>query len=144
MELTPRVITPALPETDIVVLRVPYYGKPSQIYGKRVAAAVAKQYPLKKVRVVYDITARIGQNFTTKDPITNLLKSGVVYEATCLLCNDKYSRCQKCGPTFCFKSCIKTTQHYFNFCIGLCSRGEVLSIYICLIRKTLEYKIQQK
>jgi hypothetical protein len=90
MQFAPRAITPALPGTDIVVLRVPYYGKPSQIYGKRVTAAVAKQYPLKKVRVVYDVTARIGKNFTTKDPITTELKSGVVYEATCPLCNDKY------------------------------------------------------
>jgi hypothetical protein len=90
MQISPRVITPKLPESDIVVLRVPYYGKPSQIYGKRVAAAVAKQYPLKKVRVVYDVTARIGQNFTSKDPITTQLKSGVVYEATCPSCNEKY------------------------------------------------------
>ena len=90
MQISPRAITPKLPESDIVVLRVPYYGKPSQIYGKRVTAAVAKQYPLKKVRVVYDVTARIGQNFTTKDPITTELKSGVVYEATCPQCNEKY------------------------------------------------------
>jgi hypothetical protein len=86
----PRAITPTTPETDIIVLRVPYYGKPSQIYGKRVTAAVAKQYPLKKVRVVYDVKARIGQNFTTKDPVSTGLKSGVVYEATCPLCNEKY------------------------------------------------------
>lgn len=71
-------------------MRVPYCGKPSQIYGKRVTAAVAKQYPLKPVRVVYDVTARMGKNFTTKVPITTELKSGVVYEATCSLCNEKY------------------------------------------------------
>lgn len=35
-------------ETDVVVLRISYYGKPSQIYAKRVTAAVQKQYPLKK------------------------------------------------------------------------------------------------
>ncbi len=33
-------------------------------------------------------------------------------------------------PHFLIKSCIKTTQHYFNLSIGLCSRGKVLSIYI--------------
>ncbi|CAF1114423.1 unnamed protein product [Rotaria sordida] len=39
---TPRAITPTAPETDTIVLRVPYYEKPSQIYAKRVTAAVAK------------------------------------------------------------------------------------------------------
>ncbi|CAF1444202.1 unnamed protein product [Adineta steineri] len=43
MQLTPPAIKPTLDEIDTIVLRVPYYGKPSQIYGKRVAAAVAKQ-----------------------------------------------------------------------------------------------------
>ncbi|CAF3940416.1 unnamed protein product [Rotaria sp. Silwood1] len=87
---TPRAITSTAPETDTVVLRVPYYGKPSQIYAKRVTAAAAKQYPLKQVRVVYDVTARIGQNFTNKDQIPTELKSGVVYEATCPQCKEQY------------------------------------------------------
>ncbi|CAM4834624.1 unnamed protein product [Rotaria magnacalcarata] len=86
----PREIKPPKPETDIVVLRVPYYGNPSHIYGKRVTTAVAAQYPLKQVRVVYDVTARIGHNFTTKDKIPTELRSGVVYEATCPVCNEKY------------------------------------------------------
>ncbi|CAF3195184.1 unnamed protein product [Rotaria socialis] len=86
----PREIKPPKPETDIVVLRVPYYGNPSHIYGKRVTTAVAAKYPLKQVRVVYDVTARIGHNFTTKDKIPTELRSGVVYEATCPVCNEKY------------------------------------------------------
>ncbi|CAM4842754.1 unnamed protein product [Rotaria magnacalcarata] len=86
----PREIKPPKPETDIVVLRVLYYGNPSHIYGKRVTTAVAAQYPLKQVRVVYDVTARIGHNFTTKDKIPTELRSGVVYEATCPVCNEKY------------------------------------------------------
>jgi hypothetical protein len=87
---TPRAITPTAPETETVVLRVPYHGKPSQIYAKRVTTVVAKQYPSKTVRVVYDVTARIGQNFTTKDQIPTELKSGVVYEATCPQCKEQY------------------------------------------------------
>lgn len=86
----PRAVKPTTTEMDPVVLRVPYYGKPSQMYAKRITAAVAKQYPLKNVRVVYDVTARAGQNFTTKDQIPIPLKSGVVYEATCPQCNEKY------------------------------------------------------
>ena len=85
-----RLKNPTATDDDIVVLRVPYYGKPSQIYAKRVIAAVVKQYPLKKVRVVYDVKARIGQNFNTKDIISDGIRSGVVYEATCTSCNDKY------------------------------------------------------
>jgi len=78
------------PEEDITILRVPYYGKPSHIYAKRVVAAVHKQYPLKKIRVVYDVTSRIGQNFNSKDKIPTELKAGVVYEATCSQCGNKY------------------------------------------------------
>ena len=77
-------------ETEAVVLRVPYYGKPSGIFGKRVVAAVARQYPLKRGRVVYDLTSRIGQHFNTKAPIPTDLRSGIVYEAVCSLCNDNY------------------------------------------------------
>ena len=63
---TPCTIIPTVSETNTIVLRVPYYGKQSQIYAKRVTAVVTKQYLSKKVRVVYDVTDRIGQNFTTK------------------------------------------------------------------------------
>jgi hypothetical protein len=87
---SPRPVTPPTLATDTVVFRVPFFGHASQVYGKRISAAVAKQYPLKQIRVIYDVTARIGQNFTTKDPIPDMLKSGVVYEATCPECNDKY------------------------------------------------------
>ena len=90
LRYVPRLVNSTAPETDIVVLRVPYYGNPSQIYAKRVIAAVKNQYPSKKVRVVYDVKARIGQSFTTKDFIPNELKSGIVYEATCSVCDDKY------------------------------------------------------
>lgn len=77
-------------ETQTVVLRVPYHGTPSQIFAKRVTATVAKQYPTTKVRVVYDVKARIGQNFTTKDRVSKQFKSGVVYEAACPDCDAKY------------------------------------------------------
>ena len=52
--------------------------------------AVKNLYPSKQVRVVYDVKARISQNFTTKDTLKAELKSGIVYEAACPLCNDKY------------------------------------------------------
>lgn len=84
------VAEPTTLETDTVVLRVPYYGEPSEIFGKRVVAAVAKQYPLKKVRTVYDLTSRIGQYFDTNDPIPTDLRSGIVYEAVCSQCNVNY------------------------------------------------------
>ena len=86
----PHVAEPTTLETDTVVLRVPYYGKTSEIFGKRVVAAVAKQYPLKRIRVVHDLTSRIGQHFNTKDPVPTDLRSGVVYEAACSQCNDNY------------------------------------------------------
>ncbi|CAF4583597.1 unnamed protein product, partial [Rotaria socialis] len=82
--------TPIETTTDTVVLRVPYFGAESQIYGKRVTAAAAKHYPFKKIRVVYDVTDRIGRGFQLKDSIADEFKSGVVYEATCSTCNQAY------------------------------------------------------
>ncbi|CAF0827050.1 unnamed protein product [Adineta steineri] len=66
----PRATTPTAPKTDTVVLRVPFYAKSSQVYATRITVAVNKQYPLKKIRAVYDM--------------------GVVYEATYPQCNEKY------------------------------------------------------
>ena len=87
---TPPEVTPPTVEKETVVLRIPYYGTTSEIYGRHVTSAVSKQYPLKKIRLVCDVTAQIGLNFNTKDRIANELKSGVVYEATCSQCNTKY------------------------------------------------------
>ena len=36
-------------ETDTVVLRIPYNGKPSESFGKRVAAAIVKHYSVNTV-----------------------------------------------------------------------------------------------
>ncbi|CAF4860100.1 unnamed protein product [Rotaria socialis] len=82
--------TPLETTTDTVVLRVPYFGAESQIYGKRVTAAAAKLYPFKKIRVVYDVTDRIGRGSQLKDSIADEFKSGVVYGATCSTCNQAY------------------------------------------------------
>ncbi|CAF4139265.1 unnamed protein product, partial [Rotaria sordida] len=60
------------------------------VYGKLVTSAVAKQYPLKIIRVIYDVPDRIGRNFKNKDAVPDELKAGVVYEATCSQCNNSY------------------------------------------------------
>ncbi|CAF3015737.1 unnamed protein product [Rotaria sp. Silwood2] len=86
---SPTAVVPEL-NNGIVVLRVPYFGTESRVYGKRVTSAVAKQHPLKKVRVIYDIADRIGKGFKLKDYLTDELKSGIVYEATCSQCNKSY------------------------------------------------------
>ncbi len=86
----PAPAPPPTPNTDIVVLKTPYLGKESQVFGKRVTTAVAKQYPLKKIRIVYDLSERVGRNFKVKDAVPDELKSGVVYEATCSQCNQSY------------------------------------------------------
>ncbi|CAF4246834.1 unnamed protein product [Adineta steineri] len=51
-----RATTPTAPKTDTVVLRVPLHGNSSQLYATRITVAVNKQYPLKKIRAVYDVT----------------------------------------------------------------------------------------
>jgi hypothetical protein len=85
----PQPIPPTL-KTETVVMRVPYFGLPSQTYGKRLSAMISKQYPLKQIRIVYDVKDRIGTGFTTKDKIPTLIKSGVVYQAQCSQCNQSY------------------------------------------------------
>ncbi|CAF3124178.1 unnamed protein product [Rotaria sp. Silwood2] len=81
---------PPTPNTDIVVVRVPYFGLSSHVYAKRITSAVSKQCPQKRIRVIYDVTNRIGTGFTNKDKIPTLIKSGVVYEAQCSKCSDSY------------------------------------------------------
>ncbi|CAF2534635.1 unnamed protein product [Rotaria sp. Silwood2] len=90
IKYVPPIPRPTTLSTDTVVLKIPYLGKESQVYGKLVTSSVAKQYPLKKVRVVYDVSDRIGRNFIIKDAVPDDLKSGVVYEATCSQCNNSY------------------------------------------------------
>ncbi|CAF3390777.1 unnamed protein product [Rotaria sp. Silwood2] len=77
----PPVPKPSTLNTDTVVVPVRYFGLPSQVYAKRITSAVSKQYPQKRIRIVYDVKDRIGSGFTSKDKISKLIKSGVVYEA---------------------------------------------------------------
>ena len=81
---------PTLLTNDTVVLRVPYFGPLSHIYAKRITSTITKNYPLKQIRVIYDVQERVGNNFTLKDPIPENMQSGVVYEATCPECSVKY------------------------------------------------------
>ncbi|CAF1492766.1 unnamed protein product [Adineta steineri] len=86
----PKPILPPPLTNDTVVFRVPYFGPLSQIYAKRITSTINKNYPLKQIRVILDVTERIGNSFTLKDPIPENMQSGVVYEATCPDCNMKY------------------------------------------------------
>ncbi|CAF3279221.1 unnamed protein product [Rotaria sp. Silwood2] len=76
--------------TDTVVLRVPYFGPLSQVYAKRIISATNKNYPLKRIRLIYDVKERVGTGFTLKDPIPDQMQAGVVYEATCPECKVYY------------------------------------------------------
>lgn len=85
----PIPLSPSL-NTETAVIRVPYFGSTTHIYAKCLTSAVIKHYPLKKIRVVYDVKDRIGSGFTTKDKIPLELKSGVVYEGKCCKCSESY------------------------------------------------------
>ncbi|CAF4325700.1 unnamed protein product [Rotaria sp. Silwood2] len=78
------------PTTDTVVLRVPYFGQLSQVYAKRIISVTNKSYPLKHIRLVYDVQERIQSGFTLKDQIPDPMQAGVVYEATCPQCEVHY------------------------------------------------------
>ncbi|CAF3597166.1 unnamed protein product [Rotaria socialis] len=78
------------PKTETVVFRIPYIGKESHVYGKRITSTVLNHYPLKKIRLIYDVIDRIGRGFSMKDVVPKELISHVVYEATCSKCDQKY------------------------------------------------------
>ncbi|CAF0891263.1 unnamed protein product [Didymodactylos carnosus] len=54
------------PAKENIIFRIPYFGQCSQIYAKRITAAVKKVYPQKDVRIVYDVTKKIGDGFKYK------------------------------------------------------------------------------
>ncbi|CAF1632578.1 unnamed protein product [Didymodactylos carnosus] len=66
-----------------IIFRIPYFGQCSQVYAKRITAAVKKVYPQEDVRIIYDVTKKIGDGLSIKDRIPDGLKSGPVYETTC-------------------------------------------------------------
>ena len=79
-----------LTNTENVVLRIPYFGKISEIYGNRIRSAAQQLYPLKKVRIVYDTNNKLGNKFSPKDHIPTEIRSGLVYEMKCPHCDKTY------------------------------------------------------
>ncbi len=78
--------------TDTVVLRVPYFVTESQVYEKRVTSAVAKQYPLKKVGVIYDIT---NPSIPKNSKLSNLPNASRIRSAPSLRIASMYSEPSK-------------------------------------------------
>ncbi|CAF1285165.1 unnamed protein product, partial [Didymodactylos carnosus] len=50
---TPKVCEPTVLR-ERVALKVPFYGQPSLVYGRRISAAVQNNFPLKEVKIVYE------------------------------------------------------------------------------------------
>ncbi|CAF1480877.1 unnamed protein product, partial [Didymodactylos carnosus] len=100
---TPKVREPTVLR-ERVVLKVPFYGQASLVYGRRVSAAVQHNFPLKEVKVVYE-TEKLGKCFNTKDKVPTPLESGIVYKVTCPICNEFYV-----GKTY-RHFCKRTEEH---------------------------------
>ncbi|CAF1924304.1 unnamed protein product [Rotaria magnacalcarata] len=86
----PPIPLPPTVNTDTVIIRIPYFGLTSKVYGKRLTLAIKYHYPPKLTRIVDDVKDRIGSAVTIKDNIPTQSKSYVVYEANCPKCSDTY------------------------------------------------------
>ena len=69
------------PEKRSVVMRLPYIGKPSVIYGKRIASAVSRCY--KSVNVATIFTTRKVPTRSLKDALPTPALSNVIYLYEC-------------------------------------------------------------
>ena len=64
----------------ISIFKIPYVGKTSEFFGRRIKKLMKMQE--KEIRVVYQ-TTKVSESFQLKDPIPKELQAKVVYEFTC-------------------------------------------------------------
>ena len=69
------------PEIRTVVMRLPYIGKPSVVYGKRIASTVSRCY--RSVSVVPIFTTRKVPTRALKDALPTLASSNIIYLYEC-------------------------------------------------------------
>ena len=73
-----------------IFVDIPFFGKPTEIFGKRIINLAKSVNPLIQVQPIQRPPSSISKYFPTKDPIPKLLKSNVVYKINCSDCEATY------------------------------------------------------
>jgi len=71
-------------------IEIPYIGKSSYTFGKKLKFIIQQQDPTANLRVIYQTTNPTKRYFPTKDNLNIQQKSGVVYQISCTNCNKTY------------------------------------------------------
>ncbi|CAF1228694.1 unnamed protein product [Adineta ricciae] len=71
-------------------IRIPYVGKLSYVYSKKLLSIIKRYDPIAQVRTTYNTTNQTRRHFPTKDQLKPNQKSGVVYQVSCSNCIKTY------------------------------------------------------
>jgi len=71
-------------------IEIPYIGKPSHTYAKKLRSIIKQNNPTTDLRVIYQPTNTTKRYFPTKDSLHINQKSGVIYQISCLNCTSTY------------------------------------------------------
>ncbi|CAF1625650.1 unnamed protein product, partial [Rotaria magnacalcarata] len=78
------------PKNEIILLDIPYFGKPSEILSKRLISLAKLARPQTHLQPIPRPPRSIGSHFSSKDPIPKDLQSGVIYQINCSSCDVSY------------------------------------------------------
>ena len=78
----PLPLTESVNDTEFVLLKVPFLGKCSIDFGKKMAALIKDKFKV-DTRIVFN-TTKVGSFFSLKSPTPNIFRSNVVYCYTCV------------------------------------------------------------
>ncbi|CAF3691829.1 unnamed protein product [Rotaria sp. Silwood1] len=73
-----------------VFIDIPFFGKPTEILGKRIINLAKSINPQLHIQPVQRPSSSITKYFPTKDPIPKLLRSNIVYKLDCSNCESTY------------------------------------------------------
>ncbi|CAF1688688.1 unnamed protein product, partial [Adineta ricciae] len=71
-------------------IQIPYVGKPSYVYSKKLLSIIKQYDPTAQVRTTYNTTNQTRRHFPTKDRLKPSQKAGVVYQISCSNCTKTY------------------------------------------------------
>ncbi|CAF4001448.1 unnamed protein product, partial [Rotaria sp. Silwood1] len=73
-----------------VFIDIPFFGKPTEILGKRIINLAKSINPQLHIQPVQRPSSSISKYFPTKDPVPKLLRSNIVYKLDCSNCESTY------------------------------------------------------
>jgi hypothetical protein len=71
-------------------IEIPYIGRPSYAFAKKLKSIIIKNDPTSDLRVIYQTTNPTKRYFPSKDPVNIYQKAGVIYQINCSNFNKTY------------------------------------------------------